>query len=391
MTLLQISPSDSLSAQVTPTTEMQGEQQILMLIAITGGLLLICVILLVVVLIRNKNKKKKAQQPNVSATEVTKKPEPKNTYKEKVPEVVAEKKETVKEPEPQKQPEVKIPEPVKTETPAVTEKIPAAETIVKKEEPVSPPQPEIPEKEEIKKPEPVAETPKEVTGTPPKDSVRSEKEMKDEVWKAMNETASREENLRKIQERLKEIMGDGAPETPPVADKIIPAPVQEKEETKPVEPEPAKEEIIQEDTVLPEDVKPLINAQFTTYDDVSKTKEKDPENIYIEMPEEEISDIMLEQPDTGEEIIVPFVPEPDEVKVIPDLHLTPDAEDIKPIIFAQAHEPEAPEEQEEPKEPEVEETPVSEPEITPAENVNKEVNPKTFTEWLNSYGGIKKK
>src|SRR5690606_34405069 len=148
--------------------------------------------------------------------------------------------------------------------------------VVQENKPVEEPKKETPvaaEKKEEKKPE---ETPRPVPVSIPKPEVkRSESEMKQEVWKAMGETSSREDNLRNIQERLKEILGDTAPaaekkeEVKKPEEKITvqETPVHEAKaptEEPPVHEEKDKtEEVVVHGSETPqlEEVKPIIEAQ----------------------------------------------------------------------------------------------------------------------------------
>jgi hypothetical protein len=280
----------------------------------------------------------------------------------------------------------------------------------KPETPVTPATPEKtpePPAEEIKAPEaiptvPVAEV---KTITPPQPETKtadetSADEKKKQVLKAIDETQSREENLKHIQERLDEIMGKKpatpqkkaeevkAPETTPVVPaaeapqpeqkiaEAVPARENKIQEPKKTEEAPSREENLKR---IQERLDEIMGVKKQVASITPPAPEPQPEEIPViadtmPVPEEVAPIIQAQEPAPQEEITVPFVP-------VNDGGETTLAEETVVI----------PAEETEQEEPADEEEQISEPEITPPPAINAETQPKTFTEWLNTLGGNRKK
>lgn len=302
---------------------INSEEQILMLIFITGGLFLLCIVLLIIVLIRNKKKRiKRSQMLKISEQEV---------QLHKTEEILQ-----------------KIPEKQEILTPKVLENKPIQEKsedeIILKDPIKTDPEPQIlqpplteplPNKKTI---EIMPET--NIHTLQKKEIVRTEEELKNEVRKAISETSSREENLKIIQERLKEILGN-------------------KEPIKHVEFEKS-DIIISGNNPKETNLKPIIDAQLPV---------KEPEDFTLNN-EEEIYD-------------VPFVPLVEKEENTLEEKAK---EEIRPIIEAQI--PEGPQFIKE--EERINDIESDAPPINPT-LINPEKTPKTFTEWLSTIDKSKKK
>lgn len=315
----------STESELSQIPGINSEEQILMLIFITGGLFLLCVVLLIIVLMRNKKKRiKRSQMLKISEQEI---------QLNKTEEILAKKPETQE-----------ILTPKVEESKPIQEK--SSEEVILKDPIKIEPEPQIPQPpvNELKENEQIIVEVKPDAKIHPVQKleiVRTEEELKNEVRKAISETSSRDENLKIIQERLKEILGNKEPAN------VI---ENEKEEI-----------IISEKTSSETDLKPIIEAQLS-------------------------HDLELEQLNLLQEetIDVPFVPHNDvEEKTTEEKSI----EEIRPLIKAQ--EPEQTEIIKSEKPMNEVENPIDAPQNQPL--ISPEKTPKTFTEWLSSIDKSKKK
>jgi hypothetical protein len=395
-----------------------SSENLLMLIVITGGLLFICLVLLVIVVLRSKARKKKAAlaAPVVVKEEVPQKSTPaevkpvisvtKPEPKKEVVEVVI-KKEEIK-------PVAEVKPVIENKTPPPVQEIPVKKT----EETLTPADHIAPT--EIKKPDEVIirmeENKPEV-----KPLATTVEEKKKEFNKALEETHSKEDNLRILQERLAELSKEKKTTVTVVeTNESTPGvePPIETEKTKPVEheklvdltamiveklqpktetvvsavEEPNKEEAEINHPVL-EEVKEEVTEPAATETTIPVLEETITPAIEDEIKEEPIAS--TEEPNTQEKLITG-----EEETATQDI-LTPFLDNIKSNLDTPAEEtPEAVIHRidEEIKSIAEQENPevVEEPEVvSPAEEQEsatqlettappKDQAPKTFTEWLNT-------
>jgi len=338
---MPISLSTDTSSLAHPTSE-----NLLMLIMITGGLLFICILLLLVVVLRAKARRKKASMPD--QPKVVKEPKPKK--EKKVKEVVAAKKpdpippivkevviEKKSEPIPVIKEEKKevIEIVIKKEEPKpIVEKVPVAETKIpepKKEEPkveIKTPLIETKKLDEViikieeKKPETtILQETKKTEILPTNTSIEQKKK---EFNKALEETHSKEDNLKILQERLAELSKDKKTtvtfvETPKKENTIDEAKVEEKKQVqheKLVDLTALINEKLQSKTEpVKEPVKPIVPSTNATDAKVSTSKdEKKNEEPVVpivpvikEEPKKEDPKVEVKSEKESHEILTPFL------------------------------------------------------------------------------------
>lgn len=196
--------------------KIQQDAELQMLLGLAGGGLVLFVVLLIVIVVRlNKRKKKRAENPlgdiRVQSThtpQIVEETKEHLVFRNKVSNEITE---VNPGPDPEPEPAPVIPMPPVPEIPPI---IPEPPVHVPAAPPETPPEPEPI----------VIPSPPPVVIPPSASEASSEEEKKKEILKAIEETRSREENLRILQERLRELRGE-------TTDAPSPAPVNQPEET----------------------------------------------------------------------------------------------------------------------------------------------------------------
>jgi len=413
--MLPLQSSDTSAPLNSPSSD-----NLIMLIIITGGLLFICLILLIIVMLRSKARKRKAlvtvqnipvkeeskkqpeKQTEVKKQEPVKQPEPAKkvvevTVKKQDPKPVVEPKKEIQTPvvetkksEPVKEaPSVKIND-TKKETP-VTKPVEAKTDVKKPDEVIIKTEEKKPEQEVKKEEKPIITT--------------SIEQKKKEFHKALEETHSKEDNLKILQERLAELgkekkttvtFEDSSNNTrDPLKDSSTKDPVTnsqdlpEKEEAKVEQKE--NEKLVDLTALINEKLKaPVKNEEPVTND--SST------NAQNEKVRERVVNITTESANTEEPAVNTknTKAETEENMEPPPIKSVQESEKILTPFFEKIKENEEPEQVintieaelkaaiDEQKTEVKEEPPVIEQkDLTNNQNV-KDPNPKTFTEWLNT-------
>lgn len=281
--------------------KIQQDADLQMLLGLAGGGLVLFVVLLIVIVVRLKNKKKKQAEKPLGDIRVQ------STH---TPEMVEKAKEHVVFRNKVANQELVHPEPEITPTPInptpTTPEIPP----VVPEPPINVPEapPEI-----MPEPEPViVPSPPTPTVVPPSASeVFNEEEKKKEILKAIEQTRSREENLRILNERLRELRGES------ITVETSPAP-----EIKPQEadPKPLEEKTEVESMETTMEVQPESTETVTEFS----------ETLEVELVPAEFSEETPEVAPFVQETVIPL-PTPEESTPVP----SPKPESDSPKTFTE--------------------------------------------------------
>jgi hypothetical protein len=285
--------------------KIQQDADLQMLLGLAGGGLVLFVVLLIVIVVRLKNKKKKQAEKllgdiRVQSThtpEAVEKPKEHVVFRNKVAN------QELTQPEPAPEPEI---------TPAPIHPTPTTPEIP----PVVPEQPiHVPEAppEVTPEPEPViVPSPPTPTVVPPSASEAfNEEEKKKEILKAIEQTRSREENLRILNERLRELRGESITVETPPAPEIKP----QEADPKPLEENTAIERLETTMEVQPESTEPV--TEFS-------------ETLEVDLVHAEFSEEAPEVAPFVQETVTP-VPMPEETTPAP----TPKPESDSPKTFTE--------------------------------------------------------
>lgn len=277
--------------------KIQQDADLQMLLGLAGGGLVLFVILLIVIVVRLKYKKKKQAETPLGDIRVQSTHMPEVVEKAKEHVVFRNKVANQELTHPEPEPEI-TPVPVNT-TPTTREIPPVVPETLKHDPKASP---------EVKpEPEPViVPSPPTPTIVPPSASEAFNKEeKKKEILKAIEQTRSREENLRILNERLRELRGESISVEPPPSPEIKP----QEASQKPLEENTAVERLETIMDVEPESTEPVTESS---------------EMLEVDLVHAEFSEEAPEVAPFVQETVMP-VPMPEESTPVPAPKLESDS------------------------------------------------------------------